>query len=168
MATIIKQSAKGCASIGGSFNRGFQLERPWAMSSGHVHNESLEAIMKKVWGITLLVGTGIGLLLGPQHTFAQACKDEVTMVEGSRQALVELTGTVKAEGLKPFETLNHQKSAVNKLALHDSMLGELVSCLDKASQDKASSKEDAATAKALYDASVKIQTKIKHQQSAVK
>jgi hypothetical protein len=124
--------------------------------------------MKHVWGITLLVGTGVGLLLGPQHVFAQACKDEVSMVEGSRQALVELTETVKTESLKPFETLNHQKSAVNKLALHDSMLGELISCLSQASQDSTLSKEDAAAAKAQYDAAVKLQAKIKHQQSAVK
>ena len=124
--------------------------------------------MKRAWGITLLMGTCVGLFLGPQHIFAQSCKDEVTMVEGSRQALVELTTTVKAEGLKPFENLNHQKSAVNKLALHDSMLGELVTCLDTAAHDPASTKEEVAAATAQHDSDVKLQEKIKHQQDAIK
>jgi len=124
--------------------------------------------MKRAWGITLLMGTCVGLFLGPQHIFAQSCKDEVTMVEGSRQALVELTTTVKAEGLKPFENLNHQKSAVNKLALHDSMLGELVTCLETAAHDPALTKEEVAAATAQHDAAVKLQEKIEHQQSAIK
>ena len=100
--------------------------------------------MRRAWGITLLMGTCVGLFLVPQHAFAQSCKDEVTMVEGSRQALAELTATVKTEGLKPFENLNHQKSAVNKLALHDSMLGELVTCLETAAHDPALTKEEVA------------------------
>jgi hypothetical protein len=124
--------------------------------------------MKQVWGITLLVGAGVGLLLAPQHVFAQACKDEVSMVEGSRQALVELTATVKKESRSDFETLNHQKSAVNKLSLHESVLGELISCLDTASQDTSASKDDAAAAKAQHDAAVKLQEKVKQQQAAIK
>jgi len=123
---------------------------------------------RQVWGITLLVGTGVGLLLGPQHVFAQACKDETSMVDGSQQALTELMETVKKESLAEFETLNHQKSAVNKLSLHDGMLGELVSCLDKVAQDATASKEDAAAAKAQHDASVKLQEKVKQQQAAIK
>ncbi len=124
--------------------------------------------MRQVWGITLLVGTAVGLFVGPQQVYAQACKDEVSMVEGSRQALVELTGTVKAESLSDFETLNHQKSAVNKLALHDSMLGELIDCLAKAGQDSALSKEAAAAANAQHDAAVKLRAKIELEQTAIK
>ena len=97
--------------------------------------------MRRVWGMTLLVGAGVGLFLGPQQVLAQACKDEVSMVDGSKQALVELTETVKKESLPDFERLNHQKSAVNKLSIHNSMLGELVSCLEKAAQDTTTSKE---------------------------
>ena len=97
--------------------------------------------MRRVWGMTLLVGAGVGLFLGPQQVLAQACKDEVSMVEASKQALVELTETVKKESLPDFERLNHQKSAVNKLTIHDSMLGGLVSCLEKAAQDTTAPKE---------------------------
>jgi hypothetical protein len=111
---------------------------------------------------------GVGLFLGPQHVFAQACKDEVSMVDGSKQAVMELTQTVKKESLADFTTLNHQKSAVNKLSLHNIMLGELVSCLDKAAQNAAAPKEEVAAAKAQYDASVKLQEKVKQQQGAIK
>ena len=90
------------------------------------------------------------------------------MVEASRQALVEFTETVKKETVANFETSDHQKSAVNRIGLHASMLGELVSCLDKAAQDTTLSKEDAAAAKAQHDASVKLQQKIKLQLDAIK
>ena len=124
--------------------------------------------MKRVWGITLLVGAGIGLFMGPQHVFAQACKDELLMVDGSKQALTEFTEKVKNESFANFETFNHQKSAVNKLGLHSSMLGELVTCLDKAAQDPTLSKEDAGAAKTQHDVSLKLQEKIKAQQGPIK
>jgi hypothetical protein len=124
--------------------------------------------MRQVWGITLLLGVGVGLLLGPQHAFAQACKDEVSMVDGSKQAVMEFTETVKKESLADFTTMDHQKSAVNKLGLHTIMLGELVSCLDKAAQNPASTKEDAAAAKTQHDATVKLQDKVKQQQAAIR
>jgi len=57
---------------------------------------------------------------------------------------------------------------VNKLGLHSIMLGELVSCLDKAAQNTALPKEEVAAAKAQHDASVKLQEKIKQQQDAIK
>jgi len=124
--------------------------------------------MSRVWGMTLLIGAGVGLFLGPQRVLAQACKDEVSMVEGSKQALVELTETVKKESLPDFERLNHQKSVVSKLSVHDSMLGELVSCLDKAAQDTTTPKAEADAAKAQHDESAKLQDKIGHERSAIK
>ena len=124
--------------------------------------------MRQVWGITLLVGIGVGLFLGPQHVFAQACKDETSMVEGSKQAVMEFTETVKKESLADFTTMDHQKSAVNKLGLHNTMLGELVSCFDKAAQNPALPKEEVAAAKAQHDASVKLQEKVKQEQGAIK
>ena len=90
------------------------------------------------------------------------------MVDGSKQALVELTDTVKKESLQDFERLNHQKSAVNKLTLHNSMLGELVSCLDKAAQDTSAPKADVDAAKAQHDASAKLLEKIQQERGAVK
>ena len=124
--------------------------------------------MKKLWVITLLVGAGVGLFLGPPPAWAQACKDETSMVEGSKQALTEFMETVKKESLADFESMNHQKSAVNRLGLHGDMLGELVSCLDKAAQDATATKEAASAAKAQHDATVKLQAKVKQQQGAIK
>ena len=124
--------------------------------------------MRRVWGMTLLVGAGVGLSLGPQQVLAQACKDEVSMVEGSKQALVELTETVKKESLAYFERSNHQKSAVNKLTIHNSMLGGLISCLEKAAQDTTARKEEVKAAKAQHDASAKLQEKIQHERGAIK
>jgi hypothetical protein len=124
--------------------------------------------MKHIWEFTLLVGAGVGLFLGPKPVLAQACKDETSMVDGSKQALVELIDTVKKESLTEFGTLNHQKSAVNKLGLHGMMLGELATCLDKATQDPTTPKQDLDAAKAQHEATVKIQEKVKQQQGAIK
>jgi len=124
--------------------------------------------MKHVWGMTLLVGASVGFFIGPEWVFAQACKDEVSMLEGSTQAVVELTETVKKESLPDFERNNHQKSVVNKLALHDSMLGGLVSCLEKAAQDTAAPAADREAAKTQHDAAVKLQEKIRLERGAIK
>jgi gas vesicle protein len=118
--------------------------------------------------MALLVGAGVGLFLAPQRGLAQACKDELSMVDGSKQALVELAETVKKESLPDFVRLNHQKSAVNKLTLHDSVLGELVSCLDKAAQDTSAPKADVDAAKAQHDASAKLLDKIQQERAAIK
>src|SRR5208337_4466273 len=99
---------------------------------------------------------------------AQACKDEVWMVAGSEQALVELKETVKKESLPDFVRLNHQKSVVNKLTLHNSMLGGLVSCLERAAQDTTAPKEQVEAAKAQHDAFAKLQEKIQHERGAIK
>ena len=124
--------------------------------------------MIRAWGMTLLVGAGVGLFLGPHQVLAQACKDEVSMVEASKQALVELTETVKKETLQDFQRLNHQKSVVNKLSIHNSMLGGLVSCLDKAAQDTTAPKEQVEAAKAQHDAAAKLQEKLQHARVAIK
>ncbi len=124
--------------------------------------------MRRVWGMALLVGAGVGLLGVPTGAFAQACKDEVSMVEGSNQGLMELLAAVKKESLPDFERLNHQKSTLNKLTLHNSVLGELVRCLEKAAQDTTTPKEQAEAAKAQHDATAKLLEKIQHEQAALK
>jgi len=124
--------------------------------------------MRRAWGMALLVGAAVGLFLGPHQVLAQACKDEVSMVEASKQSLVELTETVKKESLSDFQRLNHQKSLVNKLTVHDSMLGGLVSCLDNAAQDTTAPKEQAEAAKAQHDAAAKLQEKIQRARVAIK
>ena len=124
--------------------------------------------MCRVWGITLLVVSGVGLFSGPQRAFAQACKDEVSMVEASKQDLLELVGTVKKESLPDFERDNHQKSVVSRLSIHLSMLDELVSCLQKAAQDASAPKADAEADKAQHDAAAKLLEKIQQERDAIK
>ncbi len=124
--------------------------------------------MKQVWRTSFLVWVGVVCLLGTQSVFAQVCPDETSMVDGSKQALVEFIGTVKKESVADFETMDHQKSAVFKLSLHEGMLGDLAKCLDKAAQDPAASKDAAAAAKAQHDATVKLQEKLKQQEAAIK
>ncbi|MFZ0959729.1 MAG: hypothetical protein WAO35_02405 [Terriglobia bacterium] len=118
--------------------------------------------------MTFLMVAGVGLSLAPQKVRAQACNDDLAMVEGSKQALVELKETVKKESLATFVSLNHQKSAVNKLAIHDNMMGELVSCLEKAAQDTTAPKEQAEAAKTQHDAAAKLLAKIKLERSTIK
>jgi hypothetical protein len=124
--------------------------------------------MRSVGEMTFLLWASLGLLIGPRQIYAQACKDETTMVEGSRQDLVGLTTEVKEESLPKFEAFNHQKAAMSKLSMHDGMLGELITCLDKAAQDTTLAKEDVAAAKTQHDACVKLREKIKHAESALK
>ena len=123
--------------------------------------------MRSRWGIIFVLWTSV-CVFAPHCVLAQACKDEVSMVDGSRQDLAGFTAEVKGESLPKFESLNHQKAAVSKLSMHDSMLGELISCLDKAAQDTTLSKEDVAAAKTQHDASVTIQAKIKQQHGLIK
>jgi uncharacterized protein YcbK (DUF882 family) len=118
--------------------------------------------------MALLVGAGVGLFLGPHQVLAQACKDEVSMVEASKQAFVELTETVKKESLADFQRLNHEKSVLNKLTINNSMLEETVSCLDKAAQDTTAPKEQVEAAKAQHDAFVKLQEKLQHARADIK
>jgi hypothetical protein len=128
--------------------------------------------MRKIWEATLLLGAFFSFIAGPRYVSAQAppqaCSDEQSMVEGSKQDLLAFAGTVKEESVTKFETLNHQKGALSKLSLHDSMLGELMDCLDKASQDTTASKDDVAAAKTQHDAAAKLQAKIKQQEHAIK
>jgi hypothetical protein len=166
---IASKTEEGCANMSGRFDRGFQKELPLgSVFRARSHSKLGGLTMKRVGGLTLLVGAGVGLFLGPQWVYAQACKDEVSMVEASKQALVELTETVKKESLPDFERLNHQKSVVNKLSVHNSMLGGLVSCLEKAAQDTTAPKEQVAAAKAQHDASAKLREKIEHERGAIK
>ena len=90
------------------------------------------------------------------------------MLEGSKQALVEFTEAVKKESLPDFERDDHQKSALNKLMIHDSMLEGLVSCLEKAAQDTTAPKADVEAAKAQHDAAAKLEEKVRQERDAIK
>lgn len=124
--------------------------------------------MKRPWAFTVLATAVVGVLLLPRGVRAQACKDEVAMVDASRQDLVELTATVKKQNLPDFEQTNQQKRAVNKLRVHNGMLQDLVNCLDKAAHDTSVPKADADAAQAQHDASAKLLEKRQHEQNEIR
>jgi hypothetical protein len=124
--------------------------------------------MKCVWGMTLLMGAGVGLYLAPQQALAQACKDEAGMVDATKQTVMELTDKVKKESLTDFEDFNHQKNAVTKLTVYASMLGDLVSCLDKAAQDSTAAKDATDAAKTQHDAYAKLLEKVQQVRGNIK
>ena len=57
---------------------------------------------------------------------------------------------------------------MNKLGIHTSMLGELVSCLDKAAKDSTAPPADVEAAKTRRDAAAKLLEKIQQQESGIK
>jgi hypothetical protein len=119
-----------------------------------------------IW-IALLVGAA-GFLLTPQRVSAQACKDEEEMSADYKQAMAGLVATVKKESLPDFEKAFHQKGTVTKLTLYGSMVGGLVTCLEKAAQDSATPKEQADAYKAKRETDVKLKDKIQHDRDTLK
>ena len=65
--------------------------------------------MRSVWGITFLLWASVGLCVGPRQVYAQACKDETSMVEGSRQNLAGFTAEVSS-GAGVDEGAGHWRS----------------------------------------------------------
>ena len=58
------------------------------------------------------------------------------MVDESKKALAEVITTVKQESLPDFEKAYHQKSVVNKLCFLGITVDSLLTCLEKAEQDR--------------------------------
>ena len=91
---------------------------------------------------------------------AAACGDDEAMVESYRQGLSGLIDTVRKENLAEFEKAYHQRTCLTKLSLSLGLVDELETCLDKAAQDPAASKEQAAAYKAKYEAYAKLKAKM--------
>lgn len=99
---------------------------------------------------------------------ASACAGDEAMVESYRQGLSGLVDTVRKEDLAQFEKAYHQRTCLTKLSLSLGLVGELESCLDKAAQDPAASKEQAAAYKAKRDVYAKLKTKMDAEQKKLK
>jgi len=97
--------------------------------------------MKWRTGAILLLGTLLTMCLPGRTLLAQACKEEETMVEDYKKGLTEMVEKVKAESLEEFTRAYHQKSCLSKLSLCSSIVTIANECLDKASQDPATAKE---------------------------
>ncbi len=99
---------------------------------------------------------------------AQTCQDEEAMVKDATKSIADLVETVKKETLQDFENKFHQKSCVSNLTFTASLLNDLVACLDKASQDPAVPKEQAAATKTKRDTYAKLKAKLDRDRNAVR
>jgi hypothetical protein len=124
--------------------------------------------MKNTTGITLLVGISLSCLLAAPYARGQACKDEEAIVADYRKPMSDLVATVKKESLEDFQKAFHQKSALAKLTLYGTVVGSLVSCLDKAIQDPNAIKEDVDAYKAKRETYTKLKDKIQNDRNALK
>lgn len=124
--------------------------------------------MRKPTTVALLLAVLLITLVIVTPAQAQSCKDETEMVSETQQNLNESVTQIKKESQSDFEREFHQKSCLAKLSLSESLVGELVGCLDKAIQDPAATKEQIADYKAKRDAAAKLKDKITQAHTTLK
>ncbi len=124
--------------------------------------------MKAIYGIGLIAAAVLVNELSPGPLVAQACKDEQAMVDDFKQGLVTTVDAVKKESLDNFEKTFHQKTCLTKLTLCLNMMDEVLNCLNKASQDSAATKEQAATYKGQKESYEKLKGKLTQYKSQLK
>ncbi len=124
--------------------------------------------MRSTTGLVLLLGACLGFFLAPQQLAAQACKDEEAMVSDYKKDMADLLGTVRKESLTDFERAYHQKSSAAKLTFYSSIVDSLVECLDKATQDPTTPKEQVDGLKAKHETYAKLKGTIQHDRDALK
>ncbi len=124
--------------------------------------------MRTIRGIALLMGLGFGLVVWPHFAAAQACKDEESMREASKNSLAELVATVKQESVPAFESSYHQKNAVNKLTFFGIAVDSLLTCLEKVEKDPSASKEVVEASKTQHETYAKLKEKIQHDRDTLK
>ena len=123
----------------------------------------------KYWIIFVLVlGSALVLSSGSSRLFAQACKDEETMVGDFKKAVADLVETVKKESLVDFERSYHQKSATTKMSLFSGFVEGTLNCLQTRAKDPNILKADADAAKSKIDTYAKLKDKIKQDRDALK
>ena len=126
--------------------------------------------MRTAIGIRISVITAAALMnaLSFQVLLGQACNDEKSMVDEFKQGLVTTVDAVKKESLEAFEKNFHQKACLSKLTMCLNVMDEIVSCLDKASQDASATKEAAAAYKAQKESYEKLKEKLTQYKTQLK
>ncbi len=107
-------------------------------------------------------------LSGPRPLIAQSCQDEEAMVQDSKKTIVDFVVAVKKESLQDFENKFHQKTCVSNLTFAVGLVGELLSCLDKATQDTALAKDQAESYKTKRDGYAKLKDKLDQTKNTLK
>lgn len=125
-------------------------------------------MMKHLEIVLLFVVVFFAMALTPRSLLAQGCDEDEAMVEGYIKDLGELVGTTQKESLAEFERSYHQRTCLTKLSLSLGVVKELESCLDKAGQDPAATKDQADGDKAKHEKYAKLQGKIEQNQKDLK
>lgn len=118
--------------------------------------------------ILLLAGVAWGITLSPRPLLAQGCSDDEAMVTDYVKDLGSLVDTTRKESLAEFEKEYHQRTCLTKLGLSLGLVKELQSCLDKAAQDPAATKDQTDGNKAKHDKYAKLQGAIEQDQKNLK
>lgn len=122
--------------------------------------------MKSVIGAVLLAGALA--CAGQQALFAQACQDDEDMTKTTLKDLTNLVGAVKKESQGDFEKSYHQKTFLSKSGFGLTVVGGLVDCLVKATQDSTASKEQVESYKTKEQSYGKLKGKMEQTRGAVK
>lgn len=118
--------------------------------------------------LALLIAMGLGGGWAARPAYAQACKDEESIVKEYDKDLAEFVQTVKKESQGDFDRAYHQKSCLSKLTFCLTAIDGLVKCLDKAVQDSAAPKEDVDASKAKREAYNKLKGRVGNNRKALK
>lgn len=125
--------------------------------------------MTKRWEtVLLLMGALCATALAPGRLLAQACDDDEAMVTSYVKDLHELAETTRKESLEQFQKGFHQQTCLTKLSLALGVVKELASCLDKAAQDPAATKDQTDSDKAKHEKYAKLQIKIEQDHKDLK
>jgi hypothetical protein len=124
--------------------------------------------MKRRNGAILLVGTLMTVCVCGQPLVAQVCQGEEAMVDDYQKGLTEMVEKVKGESLEEFQKAYHQKSCLSKLNLGDSIMNVALECLDKASQNPATTKEQAKEIAAKRESHTALKGKVEQYRKELK
>ncbi len=124
--------------------------------------------MKSVLKTTLLAAAVLMCVFSSRLLFAQACQDEESFVADYKKGLIDFVETVKKESLGDFQKAYHQRSCLTKLTLSLGAVNGLLTCLEKAAQDPAATKEQADAYKSKHETYGKLKEKIDKDRNSLK
>lgn len=130
--------------------------------------EGLGVTMNSKLFLALFLSASFGSLSLARPAFAQACKDDESIVKEYDKDLNGFVQIVKKESQSDFDRFYHQKSCLSKLTFCLTAIDGLLSCLDKAAQDSAAPKEEADASKAKRESYGKLKGRVGNGRKALK
>jgi hypothetical protein len=132
------------------------------------------AMKKRVTLVNLLLGVCLSalftapLLLSQSQPAPQACSDEGAVVASVKQDLAALVDTVKKESQGDFDTKYHEQTCQSRLSICLDTTTTMLDCLDKASKDASTPKDQLESIKALQAAYTKLKSTLDQDIQALK